>query len=54
MRDEMFDRDYQAARAEMNQSFAWLASTVMSAFEALNDIEFQAPWRREACRPTDA
>ncbi|WP_156930386.1 hypothetical protein [Sphingomonas jaspsi] len=44
MRDEMFDRDYQAGRAELNKAIAAFGSTIMSGFAALHDIQFRAPW----------
>lgn len=44
MRDEMFDRDYQAARDVLNADIARLATTVLEGFRALNDIQFRAPW----------
>lgn len=53
MRDEYFDRDYQAARQVMNDGIARLiASAVASAmagFRALNAIQFETPWEA-SCR----
>jgi hypothetical protein len=48
MIDEMFDRHYQAGRAELNASIAAgarrLGHAVHNAFEVLVNIEYQAPW----------
>lgn len=48
MIDEIFDRNYQAGRAQLNASLATgvsrLTDTVMNAFNVLNRIEYQAPW----------
>ena len=48
MIDELFDRTYQARRADLNagigRAFTALAAAVRNAFEVLNRIEYQAPW----------
>jgi hypothetical protein len=48
MIDEIYDRSYREARAELNASLAHgisrLKGTVMNAFNVLNRIEYQAPW----------
>jgi hypothetical protein len=48
MVDEMFDRAYQAARAEMNagidRKLAQLARTIGDGFKTLHRIEWSAPW----------
>lgn len=58
MRDEMFDRDYQAGRDAMNAGVDRLFGAISDGFHqaivglsALNAIQFSAPWRRQA-RPT--
>jgi|SwirhisoilCB2_FD_contig_41_10928100_length_515_multi_4_in_0_out_0_2 hypothetical protein len=55
MIDEIFDRDYQQARTELNAALAsgikHAARSVGEAFAALNRIEYSAPWgapRRKA------
>lgn len=52
MRDELFDRDYQMARDEMNASIAdgldHLGRSLMLAFRALSAIQFDAPWQRQS------
>lgn len=55
MRDELFDRDYQAARAGMNagieRGLLRLGQLVVTGFRVLNRLQWSAPWRREtACR----
>jgi hypothetical protein len=48
MIDEIFDRQYQLGRAQMNASLlsgvATLGRAVGEAFRALNRIEYEAPW----------
>jgi hypothetical protein len=54
MVDEIFDRHYQEARAELNTAIAaglgHLARTVRDAFEVLVNIEYQAPWAAKSTR----
>ncbi|HEY8435040.1 MAG TPA: hypothetical protein VIK68_10590 [Sphingomicrobium sp.] len=55
MIDEIFDRNYQAGRRELNAAiasgFARLGRAVGNAFAVLNRIEYSAPW---AARPRKA
>ena len=48
MVDEMFDRTYQSARAELNAgvrgAFAGIARTIGASMETLHRIEWNAPW----------
>jgi hypothetical protein len=48
MIDEIYDRNYQAARAGLNGSlaaaFARLGSAISNAFTVLNRIEYSDPW----------
>jgi hypothetical protein len=48
MIDEIFDRHYQAARADLNAGlgliFREIGITVGNAFKVLNRIEYEAPW----------
>jgi hypothetical protein len=48
MVDEIYDRHYQDARAELNaaiaSAFARLGSAAGNAFKVLNRIEYSAPW----------
>jgi hypothetical protein len=54
MVDEIFDRQYQAGRNELNKSlasaFGRLSRAVSDAFEVLVRIEYQAPWAAKAKR----
>ena len=48
MVDEIYDRHYQAARAELNSALAGTlsraAKAVFDAFDVLQRIEYDAPW----------
>ena len=48
MMDEIFDRNYQAGRAELNASlsdaFSRFGKAVDEAFAVLNRIEYAEPW----------
>lgn len=46
MRDEMFDRDYQQGRAELNTGIDRLLSTIGDGLSALHRIQWAAPWER--------
>jgi hypothetical protein len=52
MIDEIFDRSYQARRAEMNHAlsagFLAVGRALRNAFEVLNRIEYDAPWVRKS------
>ena len=52
MRDEIFDRDYQVSRAELNDGldrlFARIGDGVKATFDAIHRVEWSAPWRRNA------
>ena len=56
MIDEIFDRHYQAGRAELNAmvagGFVRFARSALDAFNVLNRIEYSAPWaiRRRRAR----
>lgn len=54
MIDEIFDRNYQAGRSELNAAltsgFARLGNAVANAFAVLNRIEYDAPWSAKAKR----
>lgn len=54
MIDEIFDRQFQDGRKQMNDAIvAGLASfgrAVAQAFKVLNRIEYQAPWATPATR----
>jgi hypothetical protein len=48
MIDEIFDREYRDARAELNAAIAGglkrLGAAVADTFAVLNRIEYSAPW----------
>ena len=48
MIDEIFDRNYQAARSELNATLTSglrkVAASVANAFKVLNRIEYSSPW----------
>jgi hypothetical protein len=48
MMDEIFDRQYQAGRQELNAALLGginrLGRSVLNAFTVLNRIEYSAPW----------
>lgn len=48
MIDEIFDRQYQTGRQELNAAlsdgFSRLGRSVLTAFTVLNRIEYSAPW----------
>ena len=48
MRDELFDRDYQAGRDAMNASIDRLFSGIGRTLKVLNSIQFDAPWKHDA------
>jgi hypothetical protein len=48
MRDEIFDREYQAGRGALNDGIDRLVSNTMQTFRVLTAIQFNAPWRRKA------
>ena len=55
MVDELFDRTYQAGRAELNaglaRGFRAFREALRNAFVVLNRIEYQAPWSESARKP---
>ena len=48
MRDEIFDRDYQAGRDALNASIDRLVSGIGRTLKVLNSIQFDAPWKHDA------
>ena len=50
MMDEIFDRNYQAGRAELNagidRGLARIGDTLGKSLETLHRIEWSAPWHR--------
>lgn len=56
MRDELFDRDYQAGRADFNagigRAITGIGDTLGASLRALHRIEWTAPWQSKAERRT--
>jgi len=54
MVDELFDRQYQQGRKQMNAAIAAglarLARAIRNTFEVLVKIEYQAPWAAKSTR----
>ena len=57
MIDQHFDRNYQAARAEMNREIAMglqmIRGDILKSFEALSRVQFAAPWSTTRRRPSN-
>ena len=55
MVDEIFDRQYQAGRADVNRTILTIAGklgkSIGDAFKVLNRIEYSAPWTGKPRRP---
>ncbi|HVJ70867.1 MAG TPA: hypothetical protein VM531_05045 [Sphingomicrobium sp.] len=45
MRDEMFDRDYQAGRDALHDGIDRLVAGIGRTLKVLNSIQFDAPWK---------
>ena len=54
MRDEIFDRDYQAGRAELHagidRAVANIGRSLGDSLKVLHRIEWNAPWRKTSRR----
>ena len=50
MRDEIYDRDYQAGRAELHagidRAILRLGRAIGGTFDAIHDVQFAAPWHQ--------
>ena len=46
MRDEMFDRDYQAGRNALHDGIDRLIEGAAKSLRVLHAIQFDAPWKR--------
>jgi hypothetical protein len=51
MKDEMFDRQYQAGREALHGGIDRLVHSIASAlratFETMNRVQFDAPWAKD-------
>jgi hypothetical protein len=50
MRDELYDRDYQAGRDALYDGIDRLIARAMNGWRVLNAIQFDAPWHRKEVR----
>ncbi|HEU0309660.1 MAG TPA: hypothetical protein VFR36_00375 [Sphingomicrobium sp.] len=50
MRDEIYDREYQAGRDALHDGIDRLLAGIDQTFRLLTAIQFSAPWAREADR----
>lgn len=54
MSDEIFDRNYQAGRADLkagiDRAVNRIAEQVGKSFEVLHRIQWSAPWARQSAR----
>ena len=46
MRDEIFDRDYQAGRDALHDGIDRFIEGAGNALKVLNRIQFDAPWKK--------
>lgn len=47
MRDEIYDREYQAGRDALHDGIDRLIKGAGNAFKVLHKIQWDAPWRRD-------
>jgi hypothetical protein len=50
MRDEIYDRDYQAGRDALHDGIDRLVAGIGQTFRLLSKIQFSAPWRNAGRR----
>ena len=50
MRDEFYDRDYQAGRDALHGGIDRLVASTMQTFRVIAAIQFDAPWNRSTAR----
>ena len=50
MRDEIFDRDYQAGRDALHDGIDRLVSGIGQTFRLMAAIQFSAPWQHSSDR----
>ena len=48
MNDQIFDREYQAGRAALNDSLSRLIRGAGQSLRVLHKINFDAPWKQPA------
>ena len=52
MRDEIFDREYQAGRAALNASIDRVIDGLARSLKVLNAFQFDAPWKHDGSQRT--
>ena len=50
MNDQIFDREYQAGRAALNDSISRLIDGAGQSLRVLHKINFDAPWKHQASK----
>lgn len=50
MRDEIFDRDYQAGRDALNNGIDRLLAGIGQTFRLISEIQFSSPWAQSGNR----
>jgi hypothetical protein len=50
MNDQIFDREYQAGRAALNDSISRLIDGAGQSLRVLHKINFDAPWKHQAAK----
>jgi hypothetical protein len=48
MNDQIFDREYQAGRAALNDSISQLIHGAGQSLRVLHSLQFDAPWNQSA------
>lgn len=48
MRDEIYDREYQAGRDALHDGIDRLISGIGQTLRVLNSIQFDAPWKHDS------
>ena len=51
MRDEFYDRDYQAGRDALHDGVDRLIAGIMQTFRVATAIQFDAPWQARRAAP---
>ena len=50
MNDQIFDREYQAGRAALNDSISRLIDGAGQSLRVLHKINFDAPWKHQTSK----
>ena len=52
MRDEIYDREYQAGRDALHDGIDRLVAGIGQTFRLMTEIQFSSPWARSGARRT--